>query len=374
MGGFHLFERNDRSEGPGTPKHPFDRQTAIKIIRDDKEIELPLEAEIQDKSKSDGLANTFVFVQSVWFIIQAIARAVANLPVTKLEIVTLAYIVINFTICMVWWGKPRNVNRPIRVIRKPIASTKDANTANDSSNTANANNTGNTNATIANANANVNANTNGSSAGNATNANGTVGSNGITEVTDSTDKKDPETPEDGDKDKEGAKGKDKDEKGSKDHHDADWGMAWEYVIGAEDDSVDMSKLKQVPTFYSGRPKGKNLWIPNTLAPLIGIVFGGIHCIAWSFAFPSYAEQILWRVTSLSIVGFFTLIALSVAVGMALRRVQVDVSLVAQAILPVIVALYAAGRLISLTIGFTTLRSLPVEAYQIVHWTNYIPHV
>jgi hypothetical protein len=32
------------------------------------------------------------------------------------------------------------------------------------------------------------------------------------------------------------------------------------------------------------------------------VFGGIHCIAWSFDFPSHNEQLLWRISSITITG------------------------------------------------------------------------
>jgi hypothetical protein len=31
--------------------------------------------------------------------------------------------------------------------------------------------------------------------------------------------------------------------------------------------------------------------------LVATVFGGIHCIGWSFDFPSYTEQLLWRISS-----------------------------------------------------------------------------
>ena len=49
---------------------------------------------------------------------QCIARAVEHLPVTHLEIVTLAYAAMNFVIYVFWWNKPVNVNRPVRVFRK----------------------------------------------------------------------------------------------------------------------------------------------------------------------------------------------------------------------------------------------------------------
>ena len=49
---------------------------------------------------------------------QCIARGIKHLPVTHLEIVTLAYAAMNFVIYVFWWNKPLNVNRPVRVFRK----------------------------------------------------------------------------------------------------------------------------------------------------------------------------------------------------------------------------------------------------------------
>ena len=49
---------------------------------------------------------------------QCIARAIKHLPVTHLEIVTLAYAAMNFVIYIFWWNKPLNVDRPVRVFRK----------------------------------------------------------------------------------------------------------------------------------------------------------------------------------------------------------------------------------------------------------------
>ena len=52
--------------------------------------------------------------------------------------------------------------------------------------------------------------------------------------------------------------------------------------------------------------------------LVTMVFGGIHCIAWSFAFPSTTEQLLWRISSIAITG----IPLAF-VGVELIRKQLD---------------------------------------------------
>ena len=49
---------------------------------------------------------------------QCIGRAVEHLPVTHLEIVTLAYVATSFVIFIFWWNKPLDIHRPVRVFRK----------------------------------------------------------------------------------------------------------------------------------------------------------------------------------------------------------------------------------------------------------------
>ena len=104
-----------------------------------------------------------------------------------------------------------------------------------------------------------------------------------------------------------------------------------------------------------------------------MVFGGIHCIAWSFAFPSPTEQLLWRISSIAITG----IPLAVA-GIVFIRNQLDydnpVSLILGITLILLIFLYPVSRILLLVLSLTTLRSLPPSAYQTVQWTTFIPHV
>ena len=126
MGGFHLFERSlketdedDRgiSQEDDKPLHPLQAYDLVDCDGYESFI-MPTKAEIQDKGKSDWLAKTLVLLQTSWFITQCIARARERLPVTHLEIVTVAYAAMNFVIYVFWWNKPLNVNRPVRVFRK----------------------------------------------------------------------------------------------------------------------------------------------------------------------------------------------------------------------------------------------------------------
>jgi hypothetical protein len=55
-----------------------------------------------------------------------------------------------------------------------------------------------------------------------------------------------------------------------------------------------------------RVKNDMIWMPNDGIPLVfsimavsAFVFGGLHCLAWNFEFPSQAERILWRTTGVA---------------------------------------------------------------------------
>ena len=136
MGGFHLFEHgavktsnNDEAifHGDDIPLRPLaagdlyrdtSYRSSIRKDIDFTSFTVPTKEEIEDKGKSDWLAKSLVLLQTSWFMMQCIARAKEHLPITHLEIVTLAYAAMNFVIYIFWWNKPLNVNRPVRVFRK----------------------------------------------------------------------------------------------------------------------------------------------------------------------------------------------------------------------------------------------------------------
>ncbi|PVF91499.1 hypothetical protein CPB86DRAFT_323628 [Serendipita vermifera] len=118
-GGFHAFVREDTGKGPlihdsDEPYYPLDEIEVIKMFRNG-ELDLPLESEIQDRSKADWLGKTLVILQTGWFVTQCIARFITHLRLSGLEVVTLAYTTVNVAIYIAWWNKPRDVDRPIRV-------------------------------------------------------------------------------------------------------------------------------------------------------------------------------------------------------------------------------------------------------------------
>ena len=56
------------------------------------------EGEIQDQSKGDFLTKGFVVLQTLWFMVEFFVRLDQQLPVTKLELVMLAYVILNIAI------------------------------------------------------------------------------------------------------------------------------------------------------------------------------------------------------------------------------------------------------------------------------------
>jgi len=72
------------------------------------------EARINDHSKTDGFAKGMALLQTLWFIIQCIARfSDGHLFLTELELVTAALAIMSLVMYALWWNKPFNVDIPI---------------------------------------------------------------------------------------------------------------------------------------------------------------------------------------------------------------------------------------------------------------------
>ena len=88
MGGFHLFERsseetiNDNRRISRIDDEPLHPLQAINLVDCDiyEPLTLPTKAEIQDRGMRDWLAKPFVLLQTSWFALQCVARAIEHLP------------------------------------------------------------------------------------------------------------------------------------------------------------------------------------------------------------------------------------------------------------------------------------------------------
>jgi hypothetical protein len=64
------------------------------------------------------MIKLLVVVQTSWFVFQCLARWILHLPVTELEVMTLAFALLNIATYGLWWKKPQNVQVAIRIQSK----------------------------------------------------------------------------------------------------------------------------------------------------------------------------------------------------------------------------------------------------------------
>ena len=105
-GGF-LLHSQDTNAFPITAKQ-------IHYLVQKGHIPLPIltRREIWDKSKADRLAKTIAGTQAIWLVAQVAARGIQHLPVTLLELSTVALISCTGATAFFWFHKPLGVETP----------------------------------------------------------------------------------------------------------------------------------------------------------------------------------------------------------------------------------------------------------------------
>jgi len=133
--------------------------------------------------------------------------------------------------------------------------------------------------------------------------------------------------------------------------------------------------KRVGTFHPRRwyDYWTNIWSFVMIITSIASAFGGIHCIGWSFTFPSSIERTLWRVASLSITTLPIPLFLTIVLADNDWLGSVSTKIMLYFAWPQLF-LYVLSRLALLILPFLTLRSLPPATYHTVDWTSFIPHI
>ncbi|KIK54746.1 hypothetical protein GYMLUDRAFT_48448 [Collybiopsis luxurians FD-317 M1] len=122
----------------------------------------------------------------------------------------------------------------------------------------------------------------------------------------------------------------------------------------------------------------------------GLLFGGIHCTAWSSEFPTRAELIIWKAASMCVtivpIMIFSLACLVIfldrktgheARNSGMLSSEWLLMLLLLLILPPLMLLsffYVAARLDLLIQPFILLRSLPFDAFIMIPWVNFVPHI
>ncbi|KAF5366083.1 hypothetical protein D9757_012385 [Collybiopsis confluens] len=296
--------------------------------------------ELEDRNKSDSFAKLIAVGQTIWFVVQLCARWATNLPITEMEVMTLAFAAMNVPIYFFWWNKPLGVGVPIRIQRnaQTIKEDTDDQPATD---------------------------------GHARLLTWT----GIRDACSLLSRRVIEDIENW---------------GWLHNFFERTGLFGKILIGIpfwlllkpafaiidailrEGINVDDVPAEKVESFErTGDLEPKNA-ADKLVAYGAAMIFGGIHCIAWTSQFPSDQEKILWRVCSLLVA--------CIPIYMALFNVLTARDWVSSWSNPLLhlyviaVLLYIFARLSLLVQGFLALRALPPAALEAIQWTNYLPHI
>ena len=160
-------------------------------------------------------------------------------------------------------------------------------------------------------------------------------------------------------------------------------VRWLSMFLTDDEDVGVGDMK-IPTFYasnlasmpenSGDSDGVAVFF---CMPVVGAVFGGIHCVGWYFNFPSSAEAMLWRVSSAVLTGIAFLFPILVFFVAFLSQFINNDSLqdyFVYSFMTIVLLVYVVSRLILLVEAFISLRHLTPGMLALVKWTSFIPHI
>ncbi|KLO05219.1 hypothetical protein SCHPADRAFT_839666 [Schizopora paradoxa] len=112
MGGFAI--KHVDSDGVETsPRKKLTYEDVAELMKENPDLfpDLSLES-ITDREKSTNLAKALLIVQVLWFCLNCISRLAEQLPLSLLEVTTLAHGLFTLLSYAMWWSKPLNVEEP----------------------------------------------------------------------------------------------------------------------------------------------------------------------------------------------------------------------------------------------------------------------
>ncbi|TDL14700.1 hypothetical protein BD410DRAFT_757029 [Rickenella mellea] len=320
MGGFMLFD-GDKALYTLTP------EKLDELVKDGK-IMFPqiTKEDIEDKSKGDIVSKGFVILQTTWFVLQCIARGVERLPITELELVTLAFAVLNLATYTLWWNKPLNVQCafPVQLSdERRYRGKKEEQVP--------------------------------SMFKRAILAVQEIMQAGVPNVI----------------------------------FEWLWLPISPFVDIIMGGTI-VPEATKVPSFYAGegdmhRDSEDAIQVLALTVTPIATIFGALHCIAWAFQFPSHEKEIVWRTCSLLITCLpFSMVFITALAallhgfweehyGIAAGVVGLF-SYLLFGILFIMPIIYIVARVILLVEAFILLKYIPPGAFQTNLWTTFIPHV
>jgi hypothetical protein len=120
--------------------------------------------------------------------------------------------------------------------------------------------------------------------------------------------------------------------------------------------------------------------PLRIMFFVTALYGALHALCWHSHFPSLAEKMLWRTSSIIIAGGpLTIIAIAFGYDYMEGKLPAGMlddmlSWLGSIIYGLCAVSYVGARLLILIEAFVSLRNLPAAAYQTPNWTPWLPHL
>jgi hypothetical protein len=325
MGGFMLFDEDGDTE----PLDPMSLEPYLLT----GQINIS-EEEIGDRSKGDLLSKGLALFQTGWFVAQCVARVANHLPIAEIEVVTLAFAVLNFATYGFWWDKPHDVRCAVPVLQRPIVSHQRQKKENRLS----------------------------EGLGQVVQGLPTAVTHAVVNMRN--------------------RGRQATVQGVLLTILRTLYYPVLLILDVYYNVVNGGRGQRgvgnvVSTFYAGNLTDKESAQSELAVAVVAAVFGGIHFVAWTSQFPSRMEQMAWRMCSIAMVCVPLLFLFPIAHASrpsGNARKSNWLQHIADMCTVLGCVLYVLARSIILVLAFISLRSLPPGAYQTVDWTTYLPHI
>jgi hypothetical protein len=101
---------------------------------------------------------------------------------------------------------------------------------------------------------------------------------------------------------------------------------------------------------------------------ITFAFTACHLIGWNFSFPTWSEQLLWRVASVLCA------AIPIFIYFLARFTGEEEGELVENVLLLSTGAYVLIRTYLFVEVFVSLRAVPADVYRTANWAAYIPHI
>ena len=314
------------------------------------EMKIPTEKEINDLSKADAFTKAFACIQSGWLIIQIIVRVSVGLPITQLELATMAFVACALTMYLLWWRKPFGVETRTSITVNAYADSDKQVLVDRLSNRYHSSSTIRRASLIRYFEQILGVQNRGQPIQKAS-----VDKFAI-------------------------------HKAQMDHQFCEMDMTREvfaniFVDGFEDLRKGLFRLKMAVRILIRNILGKpdSVMVPRELTRTLalyatGTLFSALHLAAWNWNFPSSTIRELWRIFAITATGTGPVTILFVFAILGLAAVDINTSNIrVDLVICLFIFVYAASRIGLVALIFYCFYFMPAGVYKTVNWLQFLPH-